>query len=174
MKTLRETLDQLDEISRRDLLKGAGAAAGAAAIGGAGYLAGRVSIFEQKAAFALGYCEQFLSTDLPDSITTNYSFKIQLRDYNWWARRLDTKLRTSDDYEAGKNLAKKQLSMYTPDYIKTPKGTAQLIDMFAQYVTELRGNAGYIASLDVKDESIEQVEEASPEALAKIDQVYQK
>ena len=143
MKTLRETIDQLDEISRRGFLHGAGAA-------------------------ALG------ATDLPDSITTNYSFKIQLRDYNWWARRLDTKLRTSDDYEAGKNLAKKQLSMYTPDYIKTPKGTAQLRDMFAQYVTELRGNAGYIASLDVKDESIEQVEEASPEALAKIDQVYQK
>jgi hypothetical protein len=33
MKTLREYIDQLDEISRRDFLKGAGAAAGAAALG---------------------------------------------------------------------------------------------------------------------------------------------
>jgi colicin import membrane protein len=36
MKTLREYIDQLDEISRRDFLKGAGAAAGLAAIGKAG------------------------------------------------------------------------------------------------------------------------------------------
>jgi hypothetical protein len=36
MKTLREYIDQLDEISRRDFLKGAGAALGAAALGGAG------------------------------------------------------------------------------------------------------------------------------------------
>jgi len=34
MKTLRETIDQLDEISRRDVLKGAGAAAIAGAAGG--------------------------------------------------------------------------------------------------------------------------------------------
>ncbi len=34
MKTLREYLDQLDEISRRDFLKGAGATAGLAAVGG--------------------------------------------------------------------------------------------------------------------------------------------
>ena len=34
MKTLREYIDQLDEISRRDFLKGAGAAAGLAATGG--------------------------------------------------------------------------------------------------------------------------------------------
>jgi hypothetical protein len=33
MKTLREYLDQLDEISRRDFLKGAGATAGLAAVG---------------------------------------------------------------------------------------------------------------------------------------------
>jgi hypothetical protein len=33
MKTLREYIDQLDEISRRDFLKGAGATAGLAAIG---------------------------------------------------------------------------------------------------------------------------------------------
>jgi hypothetical protein len=33
MKTLREYIDQLDEISRRDFLKGAGAAAGLAAVG---------------------------------------------------------------------------------------------------------------------------------------------
>ena len=35
MKTLREYIDQLDEISRRDFLKGAGATAGLAAMGGA-------------------------------------------------------------------------------------------------------------------------------------------
>jgi len=35
MKTLREYIDQLDEINRRDFLKGAGAAAGLAATGGA-------------------------------------------------------------------------------------------------------------------------------------------
>ena len=35
MKTLRETIDQLDEISRRGFLKGAGAAAVAGATGGA-------------------------------------------------------------------------------------------------------------------------------------------
>lgn len=34
MKTLREYMDQLDEISRRDFLKGAGATAGLAAMGG--------------------------------------------------------------------------------------------------------------------------------------------
>jgi hypothetical protein len=33
MKTLREYIDQLDEISRRDFLKGAGATAGLAAVG---------------------------------------------------------------------------------------------------------------------------------------------
>jgi colicin import membrane protein len=33
MKTLREYIDQLDEISRRDFLKGAGATAGLAAMG---------------------------------------------------------------------------------------------------------------------------------------------
>lgn len=36
MKTIREYIDQLDEISRRDFLKGAGAAAGLAAMGAAG------------------------------------------------------------------------------------------------------------------------------------------
>jgi colicin import membrane protein len=36
MKTLREYLDQLDEISRRDFLRGAGATAGLAAMGSAG------------------------------------------------------------------------------------------------------------------------------------------
>ena len=35
MKTLREYIDQLDEISRRDFLKGVGATAGLAAMGGA-------------------------------------------------------------------------------------------------------------------------------------------
>jgi hypothetical protein len=35
MKTLREYIDQLDEISRRDFLKGAGATAGLAAMGAA-------------------------------------------------------------------------------------------------------------------------------------------
>lgn len=34
MKSLREYIDQLDEISRRDFLKGVGATAGAAALGG--------------------------------------------------------------------------------------------------------------------------------------------
>jgi anaerobic selenocysteine-containing dehydrogenase len=33
MKTLREYIDQLDEISRRDFLKGAGATVGATALG---------------------------------------------------------------------------------------------------------------------------------------------
>jgi TonB family protein len=36
MKTLREYIDQLDEINRRDFLKGAGATAGLAALGTAG------------------------------------------------------------------------------------------------------------------------------------------
>jgi predicted phage tail protein len=36
MKTLREYIDQLDEISRRDFIKGAGATAGLAAIGAPG------------------------------------------------------------------------------------------------------------------------------------------
>lgn len=38
MKTLREYIDQLDEISRRDFLKGAGAAAGLGALGAGGMM----------------------------------------------------------------------------------------------------------------------------------------
>jgi hypothetical protein len=59
MKTLREYIDQLDEISRRDFLKGAGAAAVA---GAGGYVAGRASNSQQKSLprdpqiyFLLGY-----------------------------------------------------------------------------------------------------------------------
>jgi hypothetical protein len=43
MKTLRETLDQLDEISRRGLLKGAGAATALGGAGMAGYQLGKRS-----------------------------------------------------------------------------------------------------------------------------------
>jgi hypothetical protein len=45
MKTIRETIDQLDEISRRDLLKGAGAAA----LGAAGGLGGKAAYDANKA-----------------------------------------------------------------------------------------------------------------------------
>jgi len=43
MKTLREYIDQLDEISRRDFLKGAGVGAVAGALGTVGYQAGQQS-----------------------------------------------------------------------------------------------------------------------------------
>jgi hypothetical protein len=56
MKTLRETLDQLDEISRRDLLKGAGAAAVAGAAGSsiAQNQSGRVAGLRAKLAREVG------------------------------------------------------------------------------------------------------------------------
>ena len=44
MKTIRETLDQLDEITRRDLLKGTGAATALAGAGAIGYKTGQSSL----------------------------------------------------------------------------------------------------------------------------------
>ena len=56
MKTLREYIDQLDEISRRDFLRGAGATAGLAAVGSAGYLSGKVEVYTKNSAYEWGYC----------------------------------------------------------------------------------------------------------------------
>ena len=164
MKTLREYIEILDEISRRDFLKGAGAAAGLAAVGGAGYVGGRVSVFEQKVAYALGYLEQFLSMDLPNEVTSNYSFKIQMRDYRWWSQRVDTDLRNTEEYKLGRALANSQVNQYTKDYIKTKEGADRLIGMFADHVSDLRGNAGYIAK-DIKEEELD---ETSEDAVARI------
>jgi len=50
MKTLREYIDQLDEISRRDFLKGVGATAGLAATGGAGSALGQTATAQQNTA----------------------------------------------------------------------------------------------------------------------------
>ena len=69
MKTLREYVDQLDEISRRDFLKGAGAAAATAALGGGAVLAKKhydeknprvLSIKEANAVFSSVYCYALL------------------------------------------------------------------------------------------------------------------
>jgi len=123
MKTLREYIDQLDEISRRGFLKGAGVAAVAGGTGGAN--AQSIADLEVEHAYKMAIARKRGKAGLP-------------------------------------------LNMNLSDTIA---------DLRVEHAYKMaRAEAGYppVKSKPSTKESIEQVEEASPDALAKIDQVYQK
>jgi hypothetical protein len=77
MKTLRETIDQLDEISRRDVLKGAGAAAIAGAAGGVSTKANAQQVIQwtkyatDLATKTMGRIHQNTGYDLRNWLVTN-------------------------------------------------------------------------------------------------------
>ena len=99
----------LEEIDRRGFLKGVGAAAVA---GAGGYFAGRRSVLEERIAFALGGCEEILSSGkLTNSVITNPRFQVLFDKYNWWSKRLDKKLRTTEDYAWGKRRARSEIEI---------------------------------------------------------------
>jgi hypothetical protein len=62
MKTLREYLDQLDEISRRDFLKGAGATAGLAAVGAPKDAEAQTTNYVQLANYATQQANQIITS----------------------------------------------------------------------------------------------------------------
>ena len=132
-----------EDITRRGFLQGAGAAAVA---GGAGYQQGRVSVYEEKAAHALGGCEEILSRNLPNSVITNHQFKSQLGEYKWWANRLDTNLRTTDYYNYGKRNANSELENFGNKITDE-----ELIKLFSKYVTRLRDSAPSISKTGIKE-----------------------
>ena len=76
MKTLREYIDQLDEISRRDALKYAGATAAGAALGGAsGFYKGAEGQVDKNTAYDLGFLWGFTAA-ARESLKSNRLGKI--------------------------------------------------------------------------------------------------
>jgi hypothetical protein len=162
MKTLREYIDKIDEISRRDFLRGAGAVAGATAVGGTGYLQGKKEVYERNVAQSLGFIEEFIYL-MPEKWAQDSKIKRILSEYYYWSKRLDPNIRSTKEYKIYKNDARVLLTkFFTPEYMSTDEFKNDAIEQLVGYVKTLRDNAGYISM---------NIDEASIEAISKIDQL---
>jgi len=199
MKTLRETIDQLDEISRRGFLKGAGAAAVAGAAGGAkdaeAHWTGPYKQTDKMTDVETttwannstdGSAMLFLKHNKPNGyhpviMANNFKFQRPANDVAPYGRlRIDKGpvIPVLFGYYADSNSG----VMITADF-NNPGPYPRLGDLIANAKKEVLVDVGAISSkgilefpIDKISESVNQgvAEEASPEALVKIDQVYQK
>lgn len=178
MKTLREYIDQLDEISRRDFLKGAGAAAIGAA---GGYVAGRAPDSTQKSLpdnpqiyFLLGYLAA--ATAHPFRSFNNDLLEIDDKIYPLWneARvemdsRPDQSLKNA--WQKGYNMGLEDRSHLTPDtinsYYNTDASRKAAADMHARRIKP------YYEKLQtlLKSTNEEMDEAATPDAVARIEEL---
>ena len=179
MKTLREYIDQLDEISRRGFLKGAGVAAVAGAAGGANasqtrnriaYLTGFLSHFGYWIESLKGKDEwiKYLQVYKKSSSTRE--------EHNFFFEGQDDGKRVAENNRAAfdsimAKYGKGPMGEFNPQRVlKARELDAELNELVNEHWTEFKKlTRGQF-------ESVEQgvAEEASPDALAKIDQVYQK
>jgi hypothetical protein len=171
MKTLREYIDQLDEISRRDFLKGAGATAALAGAGALGYKSGQDTIPEEKKKYfnpRLWYLTGYIFSDYLEGYDRNVFNSIAsevngiLRNTPQWSDYVHT---NQQGHEAlWRDIKEQRLKMGLPDL-----PLAQQEEKFKPWISqrmktafnEVKKLVGYM------DESTE-LEENSEEAIARI------
>ena len=172
MKTLRETLDQLDEISRRGFLKGAGAAAVA---GAAGYQLGKpevdTSVYKNpKAVFLIGYlhaAKKYMPRDR-DTLEINSI----IDDYLAYTKGNALGLYSgSGEFFSDIGAYNRQHKIGRPDYTEVFDDDVEqkkwIQSQAKEALSQLRG------LIQQPKESVNQgvAEESSPETLAKIDEL---
>jgi hypothetical protein len=173
MKTLREMMDQLDEISRRDLLKGAGIAA---ASGATGVGVGVRKIADNRAAEKLGQIYGLLDnlTDISvpgayDLKQTTYNF---LDQYEKRLPNLRAKDLVGDDwYKTGKQDSQYEFRQEFPNGVQTQEDLKKFRIILTVHVQDFIKLVHGHPSSSFKED---QIEEASPDAMSKIDELFGK
>jgi hypothetical protein len=162
MKTIRETLDQLDEISRRDVLKGAGSTALAGALGAGAYMnrgKGASGNFEGNDGV---YVDQILRL----YATKKQIFKEPNQEIDICRALIQEYLNQNPKMKPIVNAEYRLvLSHMTPDdWAEITRNQATTIKNFKLF---LKGQDPIFK----KNDEFESVAEASPDAISKIDQL---
>ena len=161
MKTLREYIDQLDEISRRDFLKGAGAIGAAGAAGLGGWSAGYTTARDRNYEWDLGFLDGFLAYPMVNKIDSDLIVDIKQR-VAWHERRIGNRHeepKYRQGYEEGNKAYKK---MFPNGHFQSPADKnkfAGMAEMMAKRITDSR----------VYEEH--NLEEASPDAVKRIEEL---
>jgi hypothetical protein len=180
MKTIREMMDQLDEISRRDVLKGAGAAAA----GAAGYRIHKDVSQDQYVNPLFHRIVGRLSEYLTSPIYKNID-KEKYNDVIKWSNVIKSQLLNPlmhrpmvdalyKEYQLGQTEAKQNISRSSTEEMLKEFNNQYAI---AQQALDLgKDNKGFDRQKYEKSFSEQKKEntldEASPDALSKIDELY--
>ena len=167
MKTLREYIDQLDEISRRDFLKGAGAAAIGAA---GGYVGGVKKMTNKAAAQNLGMIYGFFG-DAPELYSVGSPFNTLLRqtieELSYFEQRLDPDIKHHPWFDYGKDQGEREFQSKFGNIKEFSK------DDMARFRAILNTHIQHFkeAAYSAMEESVD--EAASPDAVRRIEQLIQ-
>lgn len=174
MKTLREYIDQLDEISRRDALKYAGATAAGAALGGAaGFYKGAEGQVDKNTAYDYGMLSGFTQ----QIITRMHDYqKVSEPLDNIYYQLLDLDRRIPSDkvkndgwFEYAYNIGKRNFDRMFPQGLQTESDIAKFVSVSNTLLERLKESSyGY----GPKKESKELEETAEEDSIAKIDRLF--
>lgn len=172
MKTLREYIDILDEISRRDALKYAGAtAAGAALGGGAGFYKGAEGQVDKNVAYDVGFLWGFTaaaSENLKKERVGKTSqilidMNTQVKDL---IKRVGSDIQKNPWYSYGYSAGIKHFH----SRVGLTGGDQVLKDMFDTLLDRARQSSYGQPQKIFKEEELEETTEEDP--IAKIDQLF--
>jgi hypothetical protein len=174
MKTLREYIDQLDEISRRDFLKGAGVAA---VSGMTGAYQGTKSQIIKRVGDDFGYFEGFISIPYQRDEGSKEILQI-LKSVDYNKQKMPSDIRETDyyTYSYGRGAAKYK-SLFPNGHTDTPADNAKFIEIAKVLADQFKNSSYYAMSYKSSDvfipkESEEDLEEeATPDAVARIEQL---
>lgn len=177
MKTLREYIDQLDEISRRDFLKGAGAAALAGAAGYAAHkdvsqdqyvdplyrLVGRLSEYYTSGVFS---ANELRGSEYQDVANWIRIVKTQLLNPAMHRPPLDAFYK---EYQLGQQEGKRNIKRLSSDQIRQEFSRDHNLAMQAWAL--MKDNKGFDRQKYEKFFKEEDLEEASPDAVKRIEEL---
>ena len=170
MKTLRETLDQLDEISRRGFLKGAGAAAMAGGANATDF----TTIPNNDVPFDRAK-EKLRTRYIVDDVLVLYYFLKKYKPNDPLIKEIQTEIKTflQNHPENRDNVNRSWATMdntFTQFYNENPRGYERRMQ---EVFTNAKGIITQFKNLSEFNESDQQgvAEEATPEAIAKIDKL---
>ena len=169
MKTLREYIEILDEISRRDFIKGAGLAAVA---GGAGYVGGVRRVQNTTLARVLGKLNGFLKPLKTSRVKDKWSYELITRTRNLIEKyKIDPDIYNDSLYSFGENQGERAFSMAFRNGIQTEQDREKYEAMLFELSADLM-NATSFHSKYSEDEELD--EDASPDAVARILELSKK
>ena len=164
MKTLREYIDQLDEISRRDFIKGAGAAAVA---GTGGYIAGTQNQLDKRIGHNLGRLYGFMHNANTFGERSRKINAINDR-LKYFEKRLDPDIDRTEWYKYGFGQGQSEYKRIFPNgHTSTPADESKFDELLNAYFE----NFAQSAYGGLKEEEVD--EAASPNAVRRIEQLVQ-
>jgi len=176
MKTLREYIDQLDEISRRDALKYAGATAAGAALGGAaGFYKGAGGQVDKNIAYDLGFLWGFTAAANETLRTDNYPgfYRVLVdmkKSVDELFKMVDSDIQKHPWYSYGFDSGLRYFHSKGPWGPRSPDDVKKLTKTFDQLLDRARQSSYGQAQKIFKEQELEESEPLDP--IQKIDRLF--